>query len=68
MRLLRQEPRGLTAGFGGRIGVLDGMIHQQDVRRPLGLPRTIPPNGSCPRWTSPGSRRRSARSGGRAAC
>lgn len=36
------EPSGLTAGFGGMIGLLDGMIHQQDIRRPLGLPRTIP--------------------------
>ena len=36
------EPRGLTAGFGGRIGLLDAMIHQQDIRRPLGIPRTIP--------------------------
>ena len=35
------EPRGLTAGFGGRIALTDGMIHQQDIRRPLGLPRTI---------------------------
>jgi uncharacterized protein (TIGR03083 family) len=36
-------PRGLTAGFGGMIALLDGMIHQQDIRRPLGLPRDIPP-------------------------
>jgi uncharacterized protein (TIGR03083 family) len=35
------EPRGLTAGFGGRIALTDGMIHQQDIRRPLGMPRTI---------------------------
>jgi uncharacterized protein (TIGR03083 family) len=38
----RLEPRGLTAGFGGRIALVDAMIHQQDIRRPLGLPRTIP--------------------------
>ncbi|MBB4689720.1 maleylpyruvate isomerase family mycothiol-dependent enzyme [Amycolatopsis jiangsuensis] len=37
------QPRGLTAAFGGMIGFLDGLIHQQDIRRPLGLPRTIPP-------------------------
>jgi uncharacterized protein (TIGR03083 family) len=37
------QPEGLTAGFGGRIALTDGMIHQQDIRRPLGLPRTIPP-------------------------
>ena len=36
------EPRGLTAGFKGAIALVDGMIHQQDIRRPLGLPRTIP--------------------------
>jgi uncharacterized protein (TIGR03083 family) len=35
-------PRGLTAGFGGKIALTDGMIHQQDIRRPLGIPRTIP--------------------------
>ncbi|MGW8888516.1 maleylpyruvate isomerase family mycothiol-dependent enzyme [Streptomyces sp. NPDC055749] len=36
------RPRGLTAGFGGRIGLTDGIIHHQDIRRPLGLPRNIP--------------------------
>jgi uncharacterized protein (TIGR03083 family) len=42
--LVRQYavPRGVTAGFGGRIALTDGMIHQQDIRRPLGIPRTIP--------------------------
>ena len=35
------EPQGLTSGFGGRIALTDGMIHQQDIRRPLGKPRTI---------------------------
>jgi uncharacterized protein (TIGR03083 family) len=35
-------PRGLTAGFGGMIALVDGMIHQQDIRRPLSIPRTIP--------------------------
>jgi uncharacterized protein (TIGR03083 family) len=37
------EPHGLTAGFGGRIALTDGMIHQQDIRRPLDIPRTIEP-------------------------
>jgi uncharacterized protein (TIGR03083 family) len=37
-------PRGLTAGFGGMIALVDGMIHQQDIRRPLGIPRTVPPD------------------------
>lgn len=35
-------PRGLTTGFGSRIGLVDGLIHQQDIRRPLGRPRQIP--------------------------
>jgi len=37
------EPRGLTAGFGGMIALTDGMIHQQDIRRALGIPRAIQP-------------------------
>lgn len=41
------EPHGLTGGFGGRIALTDGMIHQQDIRRPLGLPRTIDPERLC---------------------
>ena len=36
------RPRGLTAMLGGRIALADSMIHQQDVRRPLGLGREIP--------------------------
>ena len=35
-------PAGFTAWFGGRIGLTDGLIHHQDVRRPLGLARAIP--------------------------
>ncbi|MEB3020919.1 maleylpyruvate isomerase family mycothiol-dependent enzyme [[Mycobacterium] crassicus] len=35
-------PRGLTAAFGSRIALLDTMIHQQDIRRPLRMPRDIP--------------------------
>ncbi|MFF3573486.1 maleylpyruvate isomerase family mycothiol-dependent enzyme [Nocardia jiangxiensis] len=35
-------PRGLTAGFGGMIALVDGTIHHQDIRRPLGVPRQIP--------------------------
>ena len=44
--LVRQYavPQGLTSGFGGRIALTDGMIHQQDIRRPLGISRTIPPD------------------------
>lgn len=37
------RPRGLTAGFGGLIGLVDGTIHHQDIRRGLGVPRQIPP-------------------------
>jgi uncharacterized protein (TIGR03083 family) len=42
--LLRRHlrPRGLTAGMGGAIGLTDALIHQQDIRRPLGRLRTIP--------------------------
>lgn len=42
--LLRRHatPRGITAGFGGAIGLTDTTIHHQDIRRPLGLPREIP--------------------------
>lgn len=35
------RPRGLTSGFSGGIALTDGTIHQQDIRRALGLPRTI---------------------------
>ena len=42
--LLRDNatPHGLGAGFGGRVALTDNMIHQQDIRRPLGLARRIP--------------------------
>jgi uncharacterized protein (TIGR03083 family) len=36
------RPRGLTSGFKGGIALTDGTIHHQDIRRALGLPRTIP--------------------------
>jgi uncharacterized protein (TIGR03083 family) len=35
-------PRGLPRGFKGGIALADGLIHQQDVRRPLGRLRTAP--------------------------
>ena len=38
----RLTPAGLTKGFGGGIALVDGLIHHQDIRRPLNLPRTIP--------------------------
>ncbi|WP_414687713.1 maleylpyruvate isomerase family mycothiol-dependent enzyme [Mycobacterium sp.] len=40
-------PRGFASGFGGMIALVDGMIHQQDIRRPLGIPRSIPPERLC---------------------
>lgn len=36
------DPRGLVTAFGCRVALTDSMHHQQDIRRPLGLPRTIP--------------------------
>ena len=36
------QPKGLTSMMGGRIALTDGMIHHQDIRRPLGTPREIP--------------------------
>lgn len=35
-------PRGTTASMGGRVGLVDALVHHQDIRRPLGLPRRIP--------------------------
>lgn len=37
------QPRGLTAGFGGMIALVDGTIHHQDIRRALDRPRAVPP-------------------------
>lgn len=36
------NPQGLTAGFGGMIGLIDGTVHHQDIRRALGHTRTVP--------------------------
>ena len=38
-----ETPAGLPARFGNRIALTDGAIHHQDIRRPLGMPREIPP-------------------------
>lgn len=42
--LLRQHarPSGLTSSFGGRVALVDTLIHHQDIRRPLGLSREVP--------------------------
>jgi uncharacterized protein (TIGR03083 family) len=36
------RPKGLTAAFGGVIGLVDGTVHHQDIRRALGRPRAVP--------------------------
>jgi uncharacterized protein (TIGR03083 family) len=38
----RLEPRGLPSALGGRVALVEGVIHHQDIRRALGQPRTIP--------------------------
>jgi len=38
------RPQGLTAAFGGMIGLVDGTIHHQDIRRALRRPREVPAN------------------------
>lgn len=44
IELMREgiEPTGAGALYGGRVALIECLIHQQDVRRPLGKPRTIP--------------------------
>lgn len=44
IRLLRKHilPSGLTTAFGGRVALLDSLMHHQDIRRSLGLPRDVP--------------------------
>ncbi len=37
------QPRGLLAALGGRPALVEGVIHHQDIRRGLGMPRAIPP-------------------------
>jgi uncharacterized protein (TIGR03083 family) len=44
VRFLRAHltPQGATARFGGRVGLVDALIHHQDMRRPLGMQRHVP--------------------------
>jgi uncharacterized protein (TIGR03083 family) len=42
------RPSGLPSGFGGGIALTDGTIHHQDIRRALGLPRSIPAHRLVP--------------------
>lgn len=37
------QPRGLEALLGGRVALVEGVIHHQDIRRALGMPRRVPP-------------------------
>ena len=36
------EPRGLHVALGGRVGLVECVVHHQDIRRGLGLPRVVP--------------------------
>ena len=38
------EPCGAGALYGGRVALIECLVHQQDIRRPLGITRTIPPD------------------------
>jgi uncharacterized protein (TIGR03083 family) len=44
IKLMREgiEPSGAGALYGGRVALIECLIHQQDIRRPLGKLRTIP--------------------------
>ncbi|MGV9797743.1 maleylpyruvate isomerase family mycothiol-dependent enzyme [Mycobacterium sp. NPDC003449] len=35
-------PSGAGALYGARVALIECLIHQQDIRRPLGLPRLVP--------------------------
>ncbi len=41
-------PHGITALFGGGVGLTDGLIHHQDIRRALNRPRTVPADRARP--------------------
>jgi uncharacterized protein (TIGR03083 family) len=36
------DPSGVGALYGCRVALIECLVHQQDIRRPLGRPRTIP--------------------------
>ncbi|MGW4100939.1 maleylpyruvate isomerase family mycothiol-dependent enzyme [Mycobacterium sp. NPDC004974] len=38
------DPSGAGALYGCRVALIECLIHQQDIRRPLGLPRTVKPD------------------------
>jgi CIC family chloride channel protein len=39
----RLQPHGVPAMLGSRVGLVETLIHHQDIRRALGRPRRIPP-------------------------
>jgi uncharacterized protein (TIGR03083 family) len=45
LALLSDQPKpgGVPALLGGRVGLVETLIHHQDIRRALGRPRHIPP-------------------------
>jgi uncharacterized protein (TIGR03083 family) len=50
LALLRDhlQPRGVPAALGSRVGLVEALIHHQDIRRALGQPRRIPPERLLP--------------------
>jgi uncharacterized protein (TIGR03083 family) len=44
----RPQPRGLPAALGGRVGLAEALIHHQDIRRALRLPRVVPADRLLP--------------------
>ncbi|MCV7253131.1 maleylpyruvate isomerase family mycothiol-dependent enzyme [Mycobacterium hackensackense] len=39
----RAEPTGAGALYGGRVALIECLVHQQDIRRPLRMPRAVDP-------------------------
>ncbi len=46
-------PTGVMAWFGSVVALTGGLIHHQDIRRPLGMRREIPASGWWPRCGRP---------------
>ena len=42
------QPHGLPATLGGRVALVEALIHHQDIRRALRQPRVIPPQRLLP--------------------
>lgn len=45
------EPSGAGAFYGGRVALIECLVHQQDIRRPLGYSRAIPHERLLPALT-----------------